>query len=101
MTCGSNALRNGRSRDKKAKDDFELRNWFAVMKNKEEMQRETENGTQQGTLFSPEVVRKQKIDVIVTISGPDPPQYCRLEKGHSTGACVKPLYVQKSSGVIM
>ena len=43
MSHGSSALENGRSRDEKAKDNVELRNWFAVLKNKEEMQTKTEN----------------------------------------------------------
>lgn len=43
MPCGSSALENSRSRDEEAKDNLGLRNWFAVLKNKEEMQTETEN----------------------------------------------------------
>lgn len=33
MTYGSSALKN---RDEKATDNLELKNWFAVLKNKEE-----------------------------------------------------------------
>lgn len=42
MTYGSSALKN---RDEKATDNFELKNWFAVLKNKEEMQTETNQDT--------------------------------------------------------
>jgi len=43
MTHGSSALENGLSRDEKAKENSELRNWFAVLKNKEEMRTEAAN----------------------------------------------------------
>lgn len=43
MPCGSSALEKSRSRDKEAKDNLGLRNWLAVLKNKEEMQTETED----------------------------------------------------------
>lgn len=43
MGHGSNAPKNSRSRDEKAKDNLEWRTWFAVLKNKEETQTETEN----------------------------------------------------------
>lgn len=45
MTYGSSTLENSKSRDEKVKGNLESRNGFALLKNKEEVQTETENKT--------------------------------------------------------